>query len=1043
MEERIFLSEIRSATTAVYFTNGFIGVSTIEAPIFKSFVELDSIGRPIRVSNYDGKEIWRRNSENNYEYSQQSSTLITGYSYTNKFNHSLSQGEKNSYTNRFVNRYSNLTQAAINSLSANTDFNNPNQVNYVFFEDTSIDDYYANIYLHRTSQTLDTFNIYNNLLESTPNQQSNYGVLFGKLEAIQVIKDINGNNIRIPLRNVPIGIFNPSDAFPTPTSQDDNGDRIFLNLKESSVPNQYFNIQSYSADNNLYLRSGSAFSGIPAQYKYVTKTNENGEFVIYDAPIGSQTLIFEVDLLKQGLTPEEVALNFFPYPANFDSSVDQIPHFFYRQIPVNVVSAWGDFQTGYTEVNIQANLDLRKWATFFIPPMATQRISDGTDAKTVDDLVGAGTFRFFNVEIRDMSRDDFPTNTISVVEIENMFDRKPEQALEWESEFAQRKDKAVFRTNDYHAFKVPANMYDPNAFKRRGDGTPTNLKGVWLAGYQYKMYFVDNNVFRATGFHRIAPSGPTRNNYDLNKNIQDITRSSNDTRLGGRGLFPYDRKWDHTYPEPYSIPTIPTTLNPNKTYQPQGNPSVGQPIEVTEPKYLDGDLVGSEVDNLAGGYGIMIYQPYGNYIPTRFAQRVTKNLIYKYESGVTLDDKYTNGYIQGTRSIGGSISIVSGGEKWQRVECGHGYFLLPEGWPGVQNNQWGDSIIATESSPSNANIVNFEFKDLALIMDTAAPIKEGYLNIYRVVNPTPQNILDPDAPSIPTFTRFIIERVYRLQDRSISSNMHTGYNNSAASRRTNDNRLLIYGTSNNNGNKAFFGFKIRITNLGLKSVRNPVNQSQEFGIGDTIEIDSNQILDPIFDIENNQPSRTYNSNPNSAFSFTLEGNSGFDRILGKYTKSQYRFEILYDPISIPQNRNQNAMDTSPFIFGSSNADASESTINVFLKTSYTRVVANARSTSNPQQSTSNPFVFAQDNRYLSFPFANLFIRGLILGVDNNSQSRFSSYSWVASQNQTSPINQVIQDQNTPPPRPQNSGQLDEYIGTGPNSSNEFSTGWQI
>ena len=54
----------------------------------------------------------------------------------------------------------------------------------------------------------------------------------------------------------------------------------------------------------------------------------------------------------------------------------------------------------------------------------------------------------------------------------------------------------------YNAFKVPANIYDPNAYKTDGSGNTISDKGVWLASYEFKMFFTnEGSFFRATGFN--------------------------------------------------------------------------------------------------------------------------------------------------------------------------------------------------------------------------------------------------------------------------------------------------------------------------------------------------------------------------------------------------------------------------------------------------------------------------------------------------------------------------------------------------------------
>lgn len=1016
MREIITIQESRSATTATYFTDGFLNINT-PTEIHQSFLVMNSLGQPLRVVNYDGNEIWLRNSNNNYEnYPQGSNQIFTGFSYQVSFNHVLSDIERNNYSRKFQNRYQDYSQSTIQALSTNPNFTKPNQVSYVFFDDTLIDDYYANLTIHRTFSTLDTLNIYNNAINSIPNQQSDTGLLFGKLEAVQVLKDVNGNNLRIPLRNVPIGIFNSSSEFPTSTSQDDNGDRIFLNLKESSDPSEYINIQSYNTD-NLYLRSSPLLSGIPTQYKYVTKTNENGEYVIHNAPVGSNIVVYEVDLLKQGLTKDEVALNFGTYDPDLSCSIDNVPHFFFRQVPVDILPSWGNFQTGYTQLDIKVNLDLRKWSTYFIAPMAAQKSLIGTDGKKVDDLIGSGNLKPYTVDIRDMSRQGYPKNTISVVEVQDMTSRIQEQYLEWEPEFAQIKSKATFATHGFHAFKVPANLYDMDGLKTLGNGSATNSKGVWLSAYQFKVSFVDSSVFRATGFHRLS-GGFTRNHHDLNTNITNSTLSNFDCTSSGIGIFPYEKPWSCDYPSRYSIPSIPSIINTAKTYSIQSyNP--GQPTILDEPKYLDGDLVGFQANQISGGWGIMKYIPSNLYIPTKFSERVTRNLVYKYESGATYPDNYSNGYAAGQLSFGQKISNVLSGETWQRVECGHAYYLHPEGWPTIQNNTWGDNMYSPDISPTNPNIVNFDYKDVALVMDNTAPIKEGCLSIYRVVDASPQNILNSDDIVIPTSSRFIFERVYRIQGKATNDKMNLAYGvvdqQTGQVRSNNDQRLLIYGTSRitSNSSKGFGAFQLRITNMGVISVPNPIDPSQDIEIGDTAIIDSANIIDLNFEIDNDNQ-----ATPSNAFSITLNGNSGFDFSTNKYTLSNYSFEFVYDNSIFGNFYSTNFSPITQII--TTNLEATEQTKNWFFNSSYgySQIAANSND-------------MEQGNYAAGQQIRDVEIRGLILGVSANSQSYFLNSRWTAA-----PLNIPIKPGTVSTVA--GIGRMDTNIG-----NDEMSTGWLI
>ena len=114
----------------------------------------------------------------------------------------------------------------------------------------------------------------NNLTNSLPDQESDTGTLMGTLNALQPIRDEIGNKIRIPLANVPVGVFVPSDQFPSLGSLDSQGDRLTLNLKEGSSPEEYFDPQSFTQDTTEYLND-SNLNDIPNLNSKVFKFNKN------------------------------------------------------------------------------------------------------------------------------------------------------------------------------------------------------------------------------------------------------------------------------------------------------------------------------------------------------------------------------------------------------------------------------------------------------------------------------------------------------------------------------------------------------------------------------------------------------------------------------------------------------------------------------------------------------------------------------------------------------------------------------------------------
>lgn len=842
-QEELFLNNSRTGTTAIFFSSRIKG--DITNGIYPAYVLYNNNNTPTNIFTFDGNHLWSLDNRNiNIPLSSVTTNYITGYCFTELYNNKLSESEKSKISIKFASAVLSGTTSSAGTLNS-----------FVEFKDTLIDDFFATVKLTRTTDILSTLAVYNNLINSIPTQDSDTGIVFGKLEAIQTsIKNVDGSNIRIPLRNVPIGIFNPSTEFPLPTDLNDDGDRLFLNIKESAKEEEYFNYQSFTADTEYFLRSASEFTSVPPQYEYITKTNDNGEFVIYNAPIGTQIVVFEIDLLKQGLTKEEVALNFFPYPGDNFASVDEIPHFFYRQIEVDIVPAWGTLQTGYTELNIDINLDLRKWATYFIPPLSSR-------GETIDFLQQNGVFEFYNISVRDMSKENYPVSNISVVEIENMLDRVEDQALQWNNEITQIKNRIQFRTHDFHAFKLPANIYDPIGKKTDKFGNPTGTTGVWLAGYQFKLFFENSGIFRATGFHRDEFRTYTRNGYDLNKNNTDTSKSNSEAQ-GYLGAFPYEQPWDYIYPDLYNIPKTPSITSTTKQYD-----STGQAVITEEPYFLDGDMPGRIPDNeMSGGYGLQLYPAGAEYISNRFSKRVTKDFIYKYEQGVSLFEEYSNGYqpLNPNFPFSPGTSNVLKGERWQRVEAGYSYFLKPEGWPKIENNNWGDVLYNPDLT--SASIENFSQRDLALVLDTSAPITEGYLDIYRIVDSTPQNLVSPDPSVIKTYAKF-------------------NFMNFAVQRGKSIQRVKTKTSSNSNGDGEQFyvwndsknlsknNIELHITNLGEKDITIPELGNIEIAAGQT---------------------KSFSDSDFGSFEFaviTLEGNSDFDFSDFSYKKAKYKMKF--------------------------------------------------------------------------------------------------------------------------------------------------------
>jgi hypothetical protein len=106
---------------------------------------------------------------------------LTGYSYSQTFNKVITVAERVAIQQRFSdNVISTITGQTQIPITYPT---------YVFFDEHEVDDMFANIKLSRSYETLDTLEIYNKPINSIPIQEAQTGILFGKLEAIQSLKD--------------------------------------------------------------------------------------------------------------------------------------------------------------------------------------------------------------------------------------------------------------------------------------------------------------------------------------------------------------------------------------------------------------------------------------------------------------------------------------------------------------------------------------------------------------------------------------------------------------------------------------------------------------------------------------------------------------------------------------------------------------------------------------------------------------------------------------------------------------------------------------
>jgi hypothetical protein len=209
---------------------------------------------------------------------------------------------------------------------------------------------------------------------------SEYGVVVGRVTA--------NNGFGIP--NARVSVFIPISSvdesnplitsiypYKSPTDKNEDGYRYNLLPYEKSY-------SAHAATGTLptrddVLTGGTALEIYDKYYTYTTKTNESGDYMIMGVPLGSQTLVMDVDLSDIGefsLTPQDlirvglategqVAGNRF----KTSSDLSSLPQIITLTKTLSVAPLWGDPDICQISVN-RVDFDLRGDANVDIQPTA-------------------------------------------------------------------------------------------------------------------------------------------------------------------------------------------------------------------------------------------------------------------------------------------------------------------------------------------------------------------------------------------------------------------------------------------------------------------------------------------------------------------------------------------------------------------------------------------------------------------------------------------------------------------------------------------------
>ena len=221
---------------------------------------------------------------------------------------------------------------------------------------------------------------------------SDYGVVTGRVF-------VNGG---FGLPNAKVSVFIPleptdeidpviTELYPYKTISDANQDGYRYNLLPK-LPSYNGHVSTGSFPNKGdVLMDGSYIEVFDKYYRFTVTTNESGDFMIFGVPVGSQTIVMDVDLSDIGcfsLSPQDLirqglATETQVNGARFKSStnLNELPQIKNLVFDVDVRPFWGDAdlcQVGITRVDF----DLTKQANITIEPTA---VFMGSIISTTDD----------------------------------------------------------------------------------------------------------------------------------------------------------------------------------------------------------------------------------------------------------------------------------------------------------------------------------------------------------------------------------------------------------------------------------------------------------------------------------------------------------------------------------------------------------------------------------------------------------------------------------------------------------------------------------
>lgn len=256
---------------------------------------------------------------------------------------------------------------------------------YIYVDANLVQDYDTFEILSLSIDSVDTYRMHN----------ANYGVVVGRVLA--------NNGFGIP--NAKISIFIAADngdradinsiyPFTSPSSKDSNGIRYNL-LPDEKVGDCHqivgtFPNKRYALDNDVILEVFDKY------YKFTTRTNNSGDYLIMGVPVGAHTIHMDLDLSDCGILSQRprdfvykgYTIEQFENPNMFKEGTNysELSQVFTQDRTVNVQPFWGNSALGEKLGLTRADIDVSfkfEPTCVFMGSIASDNASQGISKKCI------------------------------------------------------------------------------------------------------------------------------------------------------------------------------------------------------------------------------------------------------------------------------------------------------------------------------------------------------------------------------------------------------------------------------------------------------------------------------------------------------------------------------------------------------------------------------------------------------------------------------------------------------------------------------------